>query len=95
MIASQEPDIGSKVCPRTFGSKVCPLRTNYGFSNTSGLRGKWRKGDRWGLNPQPLEPQSRALPIELRSPQALLYTVSIANPLSIVNRYEREESQQM
>ena len=26
-------------------------------------------GDRWGLNPQPLEPQSRALPIELRSPQ--------------------------
>jgi hypothetical protein len=27
---------------------------------------KW--GDRWGSNPQPLEPQSRALPIELRSP---------------------------
>ena len=25
-------------------------------------------GDRWGLNPQPLEPQSSALPIELRSP---------------------------
>ena len=45
------------------------------------------KGDRWGLNPQPLEPQSRALPIELRSPQVLLHTVSIANPLSIVNRY--------
>src|SRR5579883_1601274 len=30
--------------------------------------GKNKKGDRWGLNPQPLEPQSRALPIELRSP---------------------------
>jgi hypothetical protein len=29
------------------------------------------KGDRWGLNPQPLEPQSRALPIELRSPRIL------------------------
>ena len=28
-----------------------------------------KKGDRWGLNPQPLEPQSRALPIELRSPR--------------------------
>src|SRR5205823_6310185 len=28
---------------------------------------KW--GDRWGSNPQPLEPQSRALPIELRSPR--------------------------
>ncbi len=25
-------------------------------------------GDRWGSNPQPLDPQSRALPIELRSP---------------------------
>ena len=29
------------------------------------------KGDRWGLNPQPLEPQSRALPIELRPPHML------------------------
>src|SRR6266704_820348 len=27
--------------------------------------GKVWRGDRWGLNPQPLEPQSRALPIEL------------------------------
>src|SRR5260370_40672963 len=30
--------------------------------------GKTKKGDRWGSNPQPLEPQSRAPPIELRSP---------------------------
>lgn len=26
-------------------------------------------GDRWDLNPQPPDPQSGALPIELRSPQ--------------------------
>ncbi len=31
-----------------------------------------KKGDRWGLNPQPLEPQSSALPIELRSPRHAL-----------------------
>ncbi len=37
------------------------LVTLYGLKD-----GGW--GDRWGLNPQPLEPQSRALPIELRSP---------------------------
>lgn len=33
---------------------------------------KWsdlkKRGGRWGSNPQPLEPQSSALPIELRSP---------------------------
>ena len=47
---------------------VKTLRTNYGSSHKSQRYGN-KKGDRWGLNPQPLEPQSRALPIELRSPR--------------------------
>ena len=38
------------------------------FSIDAILERRNKKGDRWGLNPQPLEPQSRALPIELRSP---------------------------
>jgi hypothetical protein len=42
-----------------------------------------RWGDRWGLNPQPLEPQSSALPIELRSP--CFGIVSIVDSLRIVN----------
>src|SRR6266699_4808900 len=43
------------------------------------------KGDRWGLNPQPLEPQSRALPIELRSP-CFWCNVSIDDTLRVVKR---------
>jgi hypothetical protein len=30
-------------------------------------------GERWGLNPRPPEPQSGALPTELRSPQSVYY----------------------
>ena len=60
--------IGSIVCPHSFGSKVYPQGTNNGksYSHITSTRSG---GDRWGLNPQPLEPQSRALPVELRSPQ--------------------------
>ena len=67
-VATQIGTIGSKVCPRSFRSIVCPQRTNYGSSHKK-IKGFEGKGDRWGLNPQPLEPQSRALPIELRSPR--------------------------
>src|SRR5581483_1113898 len=45
-----------------------------------------KKGDRWGLNPQPLEPQSRALPVELRSPR-FERTVSIVDSLRFVKRF--------
>ena len=81
----------SKVCPRTFGNIVCPLQTNYGLSH-NGER-KWEmEGDRWGLNPQPLEPQSRALPIELRSPRLrslIERTASIDETLRPVKRAQR------
>src|SRR5579863_7432569 len=43
-------------------------RQRYASSDKNHLRPQ-KKGDRWGLNPQPLEPQSRALPVELRSPR--------------------------
>lgn len=44
------------------------------------------QGDRWGSNPQPLEPQSRAPPIELRSPHsASQHSDSIANYQQLVN----------
>ncbi len=57
-----------KKCARPI---ACPLRTNNGSSHTKSYP-KNKKGDRWGLNPQPLEPQSSALPIELRSPRAFI-----------------------
>src|SRR6266704_4996184 len=33
------------------------------------ILGDRMKGERWGSNPRPLEPQSSALPAELRSPE--------------------------
>ena len=46
--------------------RACERTKLWGKQHTNKTRR--RRGDRWGLNPQPLEPQSRALPIELRSP---------------------------
>jgi hypothetical protein len=66
-IAAQVGTIGSITLQKKIGSITLQLLQIYGSSHS---RFAWRnkKGDRWGLNPQPLEPQSRALPIELRSP---------------------------
>src|SRR6266567_6073900 len=73
---------GRKKCARPI---ACPLRTNNGSSHTKSYP-KNKKGDRWGLNPQPLEPQSSALPIELRSPRAFIpeRNASIDESLRIV-----------
>ena len=48
----------------------------------------WKWGDRWDLNPQPLEPQSRALPIELRSPRRRL----VAGPETTIGVYHTPRS---
>lgn len=76
---------GSISSPRAIGSNSLPSRRRYASSHTQkGNLGE--KGDRWGLNPQPLEPQSRALPIELRSPHGTFSrTVSIVDASPDVN----------
>ncbi len=63
-----------------------PRSLNKGAVDERGIYST-KKGDRWGSNPQPLEPQSRALPIELRSPQAFHLDHSIRDIVWIVKRF--------
>ena len=48
--------------------QVIPGQSEPVFSIMEFLKSARPKGERWGLNPRPSEPQSDALPTELRSP---------------------------
>ncbi len=68
-----------KTCPRLFFCFLCSLLCLLcSVSDPVGAKPGEVKGGRWGSNPRPLEPQSSALPAELRPPERNFESTSTA-----------------